>query len=90
MPGGSALAGFAIAGADIQYILTGRRIATLGIDAALLRICLEGVEEGLLEARRTMVPAKKAELVVALYDLHRTAGSPPQKATILQFVKRAA
>ncbi len=33
---------------------------------------------------------KKAQLVAMLYDLHQAAESPPQKATILQFIKRAA
>jgi len=78
------------AGVDIQYVLTGRRSAVAAVNQSLLTICLAGVEEGLESTRRVMEPEKKAQLVAMLYDLHQAAESPPQKATILQFIKRAA
>ncbi len=56
----------------------------------LLQVCLAGVEEGLEATGRGMAPDKKAQLVTMLYDLHQATDSPPQKATILQFLKRAA
>lgn len=88
--GADYLAAIAMAGADVQFVLTGRRSAVASIDGALLRVCLEGVEEGLHKAKREMAPDKKAELILRLYELHQSAESPPQRATILQFIKRAA
>ncbi|MER2512411.1 MAG: hypothetical protein ABTQ25_08340 [Nitrosomonas ureae] len=39
------------------------------IDTDRLRLAIETVEEGLLETRRKMAPDKKAELILAVYDL---------------------
>lgn len=90
------LTAVASAGVDIAYVLTGQRAASVqapahtGANLELLQVCLAGVEEGLEGSGRVMPPDKKAQLVVMLYDLHQAADSPPQKATILQFIKRAA
>ena len=95
-PDAEYLSKIAGAGVDIAYVLTGRRaipaqaIAQLGANLELLQVCLAGVEEGLESTGRVMAPDKKAQLVAMLYDLHQAADSPPQKATILQFIKRAA
>lgn len=64
--------------------------ARSAVDVGLLRVCIEGLEEALEQRQATMPASKKADLVVKLYDLHQAADSPPQKATILQFIKRAA
>ena len=83
------------AGVDVAYVLTGKRAVAVHAraqtpDLELLQVCLAGVEEGLEATGRVMAPDKKAQLVTMLYDLHQAADSPPQKATILQFIKRAA
>ena len=82
-------------GVDVLYLLTNARTPSANptiarLDKGLLATCMAGVEEGLEASGRIMDPEKKAELVVMLYDLHLAADSPPQKATILQFIKRAA
>ncbi len=58
-------------GADVLYIVTGRREANVPerIDAHRLATAIEAVEEGLDAAKRTMPPDKKAELIKAAYDL---------------------
>lgn len=59
------------AGADVLYIVTGRREqnAQERIDARRLTIAIEAVEEGLEQANKTLPPYKKAELIKAAYDL---------------------
>lgn len=93
-PDAAYLAVAASLGVDVLYVLTGQRAQQItqpqSIDRTLLQTCIEGLEEGLEKAGRTMRADKKAELIVKLYDLHHIADSPPQKATILQFIKRAA
>lgn len=87
------LTAVAAAGVDVSYVVTGRRSGVAsppGANLDLLQVCLAGVEEGLEASGRVMPPDKKAQLVAMLYDLHQAADSPPQKATILQFIKRAA
>lgn len=59
------------AGADVLYILTGRRereVSRLD-DRARLALAIEAVEEGLAAIRRTLPPAQRAEAILAAYDL---------------------
>lgn len=58
------------------------------LDTARLRLAVETVEEGLSAARTTMEAGKKADLVLAVYDL--LEGSGANKAQVLKLVKLAA
>ncbi len=53
-----------------------------------LRLAIETVEEGLAAARATMETGKKADLVLAVYDLMDDAGA--NKERVLKLVKLAA
>lgn len=92
-PDGVYLAAIAAAGADVLYILTGspsNLVAgpTSGMDMPRFQLAIEAVEEGLVAAKRTMKPVKKAELFLAVYDM---MGEPSvTKARVLKLVKLAA
>lgn len=58
------------------------------LDAGRLRLAIEAAEEGLAAARRMMPPDKKAELVLAVYDLLEEPGV--NKERVLKLVKLAA
>jgi len=57
-------------------------------DMQRLRLAIETVEEGLAAARATMETGKKADLVLAVYDLMDDAGA--NKERVLKLVKLAA
>lgn len=59
------------------------------LDIARMRLAIEAVEEGLEAAKRTMAPAKKADLVLAVYDLLDDA-TEASKGKVLKLVKLAA
>lgn len=65
------LAALASAGADVVYVLTGerKRTATENSDRDRLRLAIEAVEEALSTTKRTMPPERKADLILAAYDL---------------------
>jgi hypothetical protein len=58
------------------------------LDPGRLRLALQTAEEGLAAAGRTMSPDKKAELVVAVYDLLEEPSA--SKERVLKLVKLAA
>lgn len=93
-PSAAYLSAIAAAGADVLYILTGQPIAEAtsaaaqGIDAVRLAIAIEAVEEGLEETRRRISPKKKAELVMAAYELiNQTSQS---RDNVIRLVRMAA
>ncbi len=55
-----------------------------------LHLTIETVEEALLESGRDMLPAKKAELVMAVYELYRGGEGRIEKAAVLRLVKSAS
>jgi len=69
-PNARDLASLAAAGADVLYIVVGRRAdaLALALNAALLREVLDGIETGLTRRRQRLTPGKKAELVALLYE----------------------
>ncbi|QOJ20317.1 MAG: helix-turn-helix transcriptional regulator [Gammaproteobacteria bacterium] len=80
------LSSFHKLGADILYILTGKRehkkITSID-DKDRLQLAIEAVEEG-LEAIQKKLPAnKKAELIVAAYDLITEPGNAGEKVVKL-------
>lgn len=87
------------AGVSIEWLASGRgsrkRIGDLAAqgsplsDRARLAIAVRAVEEGLAAVGKKMLPAKKAELICAAYDL-LAEGSPQATAQIIQFIKLAA
>lgn len=57
-------------------------------DRSRLREAISAVEEGLAETRRKLSPAKRAELILAAYDL---MAEPKQtRATVIRLVRTAA
>lgn len=96
-PGSTVLRGFLGLGINANWILTGEgpmRIDDLKpagtLDPARLKLAVETVEEGLHQTRRTMAPEKKAELVLAVYDLYADGVAAQAKERILRLVKSAA
>lgn len=69
VPGAEVLEKFAAVGADILYVITGRRLSLVQMDRARLTLAIEAVEEGLAYSVRDMPPARKAELILAAYEL---------------------
>lgn len=86
------------AGINANWLLTGEGPMLLGdlqaaqgagaLDRDRMRIALEAIEEALNEAGRTMAPAKKAQVLLAAYDLLEEPGTT--KGKVLQLVKFAA
>ena len=95
-PGTDALAQIAACGINIHWLVTGDGPMMLSelqprgaLDAPLLQASIEGVEEALRATGRDMSPAKKAELVLAIYDLYAGAAAPLDKSRVLRLVKTA-
>lgn len=99
-PGAGAMECFVRAGINANWLLTGEGVMFLsdlipmwestpgGLDLPRLQLALEAVEEGLAAARRSMPPAKKAELALAVYDLLEEPTNTKER--ILKLVKLAA
>jgi len=56
-------------GADVLYILTGRREQPALEDIKTLTAAIEVIEEALTKRRATLPPAKKAEVIALAYDI---------------------
>lgn len=86
------------AGINANWLLTGEGPMLLAdlqapsapgaLDSARMRLAIEAVEEGLAAAKRVMAPAKKTDLVLAVYDLLEEPGV--NKERVLKLVKLAA
>jgi transcriptional regulator with XRE-family HTH domain len=98
IPGGEAILALMHAGINANWLLTGEgpmRIEDLAgaetpgaLDRERMRLAMEAIEEGLSEVRLTMAPPKKAELLLAAYDLLETDGVTKEK--VMKIVKLAA
>lgn len=67
-PGAEVLFQFARAGADIQYVVTGRKGSeSPPIDEAALRGVISAIEEYLTKHHRALSADRKAKLVASLY-----------------------
>jgi len=60
------------------------------VEASLLRLILEGVEEGLSSRRRRMPVAKKAELVARFYELFADEPGKAERGKVIALVKAAS
>ena len=58
------------------------------LDLARLQLAIATVEEGLAATRRVMAPEKKAQLVLAVYDLYQEPANTRDR--VLKLVKSAA
>jgi transcriptional regulator with XRE-family HTH domain len=63
------LSAIAAHGADVLYILTGRREQPALDDIKTLTAAIEIIEEALAKRRATLPPAKKAEVIALAYDI---------------------
>ena len=61
-----------------------------GLNPETLRLTIETVEEALLEAGRQLTPARKAEMVAAVYELYRGGEGKIEKSMVLRLVKSAS
>jgi len=68
-PGCDVMAAFSKTGADVLYILTGRREQPALEDIKTLTAAIEVIEEALAKRRATLPPAKKAEVIALAYDI---------------------
>lgn len=73
---------------DGSMLLSGPQASIGAPDAARLRLAIEAAEEGLSAAGRVMGPDKKAELVLAIYDLFEEPAITKER--VLKLVKFAA
>jgi transcriptional regulator with XRE-family HTH domain len=98
-PGSAAMEAFVTAGGiNANWLLTGEGPMLIGglqaagwsgaLDRARMRLAIEAVEEGIEEAKGTMAPTRKAELVLAVYDLMEEPSVTKEK--VLQLIKFAA
>lgn len=93
-PSAKLLSALALMGADVSYLLTGTRgrdvspSETVLSDRARLAAAIGAVEEGLAETRRKLPPEKRAELILAAYDL--LAESKNSRAKVIRLVRNAA
>jgi transcriptional regulator with XRE-family HTH domain len=87
-------------GVTLDWLATGREPKTRAelraavaapadaLDQARLQLAIATVEEGLAAVRRVMTPDKKAELVLAVYDLYEEPANTRDR--VLKLVKSAA
>jgi len=68
-PDAGYLRAIAAHGADVLYILTGRREQPALEDIKTLTAAIEVIEEALAKRRATLPPAKKAEVIALAYDI---------------------
>lgn len=97
MPGGQMIGAMVRAGINANWLLTGEGPMLLkelgaaspaGLDLARLQLAIATVEEGLSANKRVMAPDKKAELVLAVYDLYQEPAITRDR--VLKLVKSAA
>jgi len=93
------LAALVPVGIDVSYVVTGQHSAKASAravskgesalsDRARLAAAVGAVEEGLSETKRKLPPAKRAELILAAYDL---MAEPQQtRANVIRLVRMAA
>ena len=95
-PGGEAIAGLVRLGINANWLLTGEgpmllsdlRVAAGSFDMARLKLAIQATEEGLAAGGREMAPDRKAELVLAVYDLLQEPSVTKER--VLKLVKLAA
>ncbi|GIX31402.1 MAG: hypothetical protein KatS3mg124_1874 [Porticoccaceae bacterium] len=87
-PDAGYLAAIAAAGADVTYILTGRRErpASELTDRARLQAAIEVIEEGLGD--KLLPPDKKAEAILVAYEL--LAEPAATRAKVIELIRRVA
>ena len=102
VPGGEVVAGFIGLGINPVWLLTGEgemllsdmqlrpapSASPVDLDRPRFLLAIEAVEEGLSAAGRNMSAARKAELILGVYDM--MADPVITKAHVLQLVKLAA
>jgi transcriptional regulator with XRE-family HTH domain len=88
LPDAAYLSALAGAGADINYILTGRRErpASELTDRARLLAAIEAIEDGLGDKR--LPPAKKAEAILLAYEL--LAEPAASRDNVVELIRRVA
>ncbi|MDD3326491.1 MAG: hypothetical protein PHW25_05325 [Zoogloea sp.] len=90
-----------VGGVTVDWLATGRPPKTRAelragsgtapepvLDLTRLQLAIATVEEGLAATRRVMAPEKKAELVLAVYDLYQEPANTRDR--VLKLVKSAA
>lgn len=94
VPGGEALRRFARSGIDMHWLLTGEAMAHEApgeyrprteihhLATARLREIIAAVETALEETGRRLPAARKADLIVALYELYAESGTPPAPTAV--------
>jgi transcriptional regulator with XRE-family HTH domain len=78
-PDAEFLEAIAAHGADVLYILTGRREQPALEDIKTLTAAIELIEEALAKRRATLPPAKKAEVIALAYDILKGDAQGQQK-----------
>lgn len=81
-----ASAGMLRAGEPIKKIVAKQA----ALDADLLETVIEVIEEALEDSDRELPPTKKAQLVVAIYDLYQDSKKDVDKTSVLRLVKSVA
>jgi transcriptional regulator with XRE-family HTH domain len=77
MPNAEDLAALSTHGADVLYIITGRREQPSLDDIATLTAAIEIIEEALDKRRAALPPDKKSECVALAYDILKDDGRRP-------------
>lgn len=97
LPGFKAMQGFVKIGINANWLLTGegqmlvadmKPEQSYAIDFQCLKKSVQAVEEGLSGSTRRIDPAKKAELILAVYDLFQEPSV--SKENVLKLVRLAA
>lgn len=97
-PGADAIIGLCKAGANLNWLATGEgqilwkdvASARHGLNTDLLTDIIGAIEQVLDENDLEMLPRKKAEVIVGVYELLQDSEAKVSPATILRLVKSAA
>ncbi len=60
------------------------------LDLNILTAAIETLEQALIETRRVMAPAKKAELVATIYELFANSNGKVESATVIRLIRSVA
>lgn len=93
-PGSEALAGLRKLGASIDWLVTGEGQMLLkdlqtpppAVDARILRLVIEGVEEKLARSHKRLTAARKAQLIVLIYE-HVVQTAASEASAINRFME---
>ncbi|TGG92500.1 XRE family transcriptional regulator [Natronospirillum operosum] len=97
VPGSQVIAGLVEQGINANWVLTGhgpmylKDLGSAGFDETLMRVVIEAIEEAMEMLDLEITPAsKKADLILAIYEMYNETGAQPDAKKVIRLIKTAA